>query len=697
MHMTTTAVGGCLVAVAAVAWMPCAAAQSVCLPLPRLLTMMPAGGTAGGQVEVVVSGERLEEAGSLRFSHPGLTATPKAGPDGAAVAGSYVVAIAADVPVGVYDAAVVTPLGVSAPRAFSVGTLPETVRAAANTTLETATPLAIGSLCNAFTTGQAVDHYRFEAHRGQRVVIECAARGIDSRLQPVLVLADAAGRDIVVERRGGMLDVAIPDDGAYVVKVHDLSFQGGPPFFYRLSIREAAAGEVPPAHPAVRGVSAYSWPPAALPPAPATVEAEPNDAVPQPVTLPCDVAGAFLTAADVDGYEFEAQAGDVWWIEVASERLGAPTDPAVVVQRVIGSGPDERLEDVAELADIASPLRPSTNHYSYDGPPYDAGSADVLGSVTIKESGRHRLRIRDLFGGTRSEPRSVYRLVVRKAAPDFALVGWGLHMELRNGDRNDLSKTPALRPGSTVAFEVVALRRDGFDGPIALDVEGLPPGVTAAGLTIPQGAGRGIVLLTAAADAQPASAPLRIVGRATIGDASSVRPCAIASVAWPVRDHWQEIPITRLLAEPTVSVGSVETAPLTIESAATGPVEAVAGTTVRLPLRLAKRSEFSGGVLQLRAFGPGFEGLPAFDVPLSADGHDAVIDLEKLKIAPGDHTIAFYGTAIVRYRPAVKPGVEPPAPSDTAEIVVSTPIRLRVTAPPGSAAAGTTDNGGNAS
>lgn len=454
---------------------------------------------------------------------------------------------------------------------------------------------------------------------------------------------------------------------------------------------------MPQTHPAVRGVSACSWPPAGLPAAAAVSEAEPNDAVPQPITLPCDVAGAFLTPADVDGYEFEAQEGEVWWIEVASERLGAPTDPAVVVQRVIGSGPDEQVEDVAELTDIPSPLRPSTNHYSYDGPPYDAGSADVLGSVTIKQSGRHRLRIRDLFGGTRAEPRSVYRLVVRRAAPDFALVGWGLHMELRNGDRNDLSKTPALRPGSTVAFEVVALRRDGFDGPITLEVDGLPPGVTAAGLTIPQGAGRGIVLLSAAADAPAGSTTLKIVGRATIGEGSVTRPCAIASVAWPVRDHWQEIPITRLLADPVVSVGSAETAPLTIELAAAGPIEAVAGTTVRLPLRLAKRSEFSGGVLQLRAFGPGFEGLPAFDVPLAADAHEAVIDLEKLKIAPGEHTIAFYGIAIVRYRPAVKPGAEPPAPSDTAEIVVSTPIRLRVTAPPGNAAAGTTDNGGNAS
>ena len=43
---------------------------------------------------------------------------------------------------------------------------------------------------------------------------------------------------------------------------------------------------------------------------------------------------------------------------------------------------------------------------------------------------------------------------VRKAAPDFALTGWALHMTLRNGDRNALSKPIARRlraPASAAA------------------------------------------------------------------------------------------------------------------------------------------------------------------------------------------------------------------------------------------------------
>ncbi|MFM8893652.1 MAG: serine protease [Planctomycetia bacterium] len=674
------------IAVVAWSWALVAHAQSVCLPQPRLLTLMPMGVTAGGQVDVAVTGERIEDASVLLFSHPGLSATPKTDAEGKPVPGSFVVKAAGDMPPGVYDVAAVTALGVSAPRAFTVGTLPETVRSAANTKVETATPLSLGCVSSTATTPQAIDHYRLEAYRGQRIVVECAARGIDSRLQPVLALADAKGRDLVVERRGGIIDFTVPEDAAYVVKVHDLSFQGGAAFFYRLVVQEVAAGAVAPRHPSVRGVSSFSWPPSGLPEQAAVTEIESNDGSAQAITLPADIAGALPTPADVDTYEFEATEGDVWWIEAASARLGGPTDLAVVVQRVTGAGGDAEFEDVAEVPDIASPVKLSSNHYAYDGPPYDAGSPDVLGRVEIKKSGRHRIQVRDLFGGTRAEPRSVYRLIVRRAAPDFALVAWALHKELRNGDRNDLSKPPALRPGATMAFEVVAIRRDGFDGEIALSVEDLPPGVTATGFTIPKSGGRGIVLLTAAEDAAAGFAPLRISGRATVADAAVVRPCAIASVAWPVRDHWQEIPMTRLVPAPIVSVGVAERAPLSLEAAAEGPVDAVAGTTLTLPLRLVKRGEFSGGLLQVKAFGAGFEGLPAFDIPLAGDGHETAIDLEKLKIPPGDHTIALYGTAIVKYRPPAKPGAEPPAAVDTAEIVVSRPIRLRVAAPPAAAA-----------
>lgn len=629
------------------AWSAPAVAQSVCLPSPRLLTIVPMGGQAGTQVEVTISGEELEEADELTFSDPRITAVRKTDDAGKVVPNKYVVSIAADCPEGVYEARAMSRLGMSSSRVFCVSSVPEVVQKPGNHSLEKAMELAVDSVCNSAMTVRAVDHYTFQATKGQRVIVQCDTRGIDSKAIAVLVVADGQGRDLLVERRGGALDFTVPEDGRYVIKVHELTYQGGPNFFYRLSLRELPPGAPIPPSPATRPVNAFSWPPVGLSSQAATTEAE--DAEVQKITLPADIAGRFYPAADVDVYEFEAKKGDVWWVEVASERLGLPTDPSILVQHVAKSGDEEKLTDVAEFADIPSPVKVSSNGYAYDGPPYNAGTSDILGKLEIKQDGLHRLRITDLFGGTRNDPRNAYRLVIRKAAPDFALVAWPLHMGLRNGDRNALSKPLALRGGATVALEVVAIRRDGFNGPIELGMENLPQGVRAQGLTIPAGKSRGIMLVTAEADAPRGITNSKFFGRAEINGETVTRPCAMATMAWPVRDAWSEIPHPRLMADVPVSVGGSEAAPITL-AAAKELVEAVAGSKLTIPLVQTRRSAFSGTTLTMKVFGGGFEQATSLKVPLTADTSEVVFDLAALKTPPGEYTIALYGGAVTKYR-----------------------------------------------
>ncbi len=640
-----------LLTVAAAGGVSMASAQSVCLPAPRLLTTMPMGGQVGTEAEVVISGESIDDVDQLLFSSPAITARPKQD-DGKPVPNTFVVTIADDCPVGIHEARVMSRLGISSARAFTVGALPEVTQRQPSPSVDSALPLEVDSICNATLPVRAANHYSFNATQGQRIIVDCAAKGIDSKMNPVLIIADQQGRDLVVERRGGALDFTVPEDGVYLIKVHELTFKGGPECFYRLAVQAVTADAPVTRLPSTRSVSSFSWPPAGLPPAPAEQELEPNNqhAQAQTISLPCDIGGSFYPAADVDTFEFTASQGDVWWVEVASERLGRPTDPAIIVQRVSGEGEAETLTDVAELTDIASPVKRSSNAYAYDGPPYNAGSSDILGKVEIKEGGRYRLQLSDLFGGTRNDPRNVYRLIIRKAAPDFALVAWALHMELRNGDRNALSKPIALRGGSTIAWEVVAVRRDGFAGEIELAMENLPAGVTAAGLKIPAGQSRGIMLLTAEQDAPRGLAIARFVGRAEVDGVEVIRPCQTASMAWPVPNAWSEIPAPRLLADIPVSVGASEFAPISLAAAESKVWEATAGETLKIPLAHVRREEFSGSSMGLRAFGAGFEGTPKFDVPLSADQSEAVLNLAALKTPPGDYLIAFYGSAVAKYR-----------------------------------------------
>jgi hypothetical protein len=624
-----------------------ALAQQVTLPLPRLLTVMPMGGQAGTNVEVTITGENIEDVTELTFSTPKITAKPVAG-----AANKFAVSIAPDAPVGVYDARVLSRLGVSSVRAFSVNKLPEVVRTKANNTVETAMALPVGTICNATMTKRAVDFYSFQGVKGQAVAIDCAAVGIDSRLTPVVILADGKGADLKVNRTGGIIDFTPPADGAYIIKVSDLTYQGGERHFYRLALQNSPAQP----QPQTATVSSMSWPPEGLAASAPAKETEPNNKDAQKIALPCDIAGAFYPAADVDTFEFTAKKGETWWVEVASERLGLNTDPFVLVQQV----KDGKFTDVAELYDIAPPMKTTSNGYSYDGPPYDAGSPDVMGKFEIKEDGTYRLQVRDLFGGTRTDANNIYRLIVRQAMPDFALAAWAVHMTLRNGDRASLSKPMSLRLGDSRAFEVAVQRRDGFDGEIDITMENLPPGVSAAGLKIGKGKPYGHLILTADEKAPRGFSLAKIIGKAVIGGKEVVRPVRVASMEWPVKDAKGEIPAPRLMADIPVSVTDSEQAPLTIALAENKVFEAKAGETLKIPLKLTWRNEFNGTSIKVKAYGEGFSAIKEFDIPLKAATHELVLNLAELKIAPGDYTFALQSLGICKYRynPAAVPLAE---------------------------------------
>ena len=621
-------------------------AQSVCLPLPRLLSISPMGGQVGTSFDATIAAEHMEDPGPLIFQHPGIQATAKVDAQGKPIPNQYSIAIAPDVPQGLYEARLLGRLGISSARIFSVGKLTELNQKPGNTNLVNAMPLSVPSVCNAVVSSRAVDFYSFEAAQGKRYIIQCSARGIDSKLDPVVIVGDANGTDLVAQRTGDTLDFVAKASGKHTIKIHELTFKGGPGYFYRLSIEELPIDAPMPVYPSTRSVSAFSWPPNGLSPQSPTTEQE--DATFQAISLPADITGRFYPAADVDTYVFDAKQGETWWIEVASERLGRPTDPSLVIQM---EKPDKSgWSDVAELNDIASPMKPSSNGYAYDGPPFDGGSTDILGKLEIKETGRYRLLLSDLFGGTRKDPRNIYRLIVRPAQPDFAVVSWGLHMELRNGDRNALSKPLALRAGNTVALEVVTVRRDGFDGEIALNVDGLPQGVTAQGLKIPAGKMRGVLLLSATQDAPQGLANATITASAKIGEQTVTHPMQMAQMVWPIPDAWGEIPSPRLVSGIPVSVTTSELAPITIAPTERKVYEAKLGEVLKIPMTHTLRSEFSGAVLQLKTMGSGFEGNPQFDVSIGAANSEATVNLGAIKPPAGEYTIAFYGSAVAKYR-----------------------------------------------
>jgi len=95
------------------------------------------------------------------------------------------------------------------------------------------------------------DVFRFNGRAGDEIVAEVYARRLDSPLDSVLKLTDAAGKQLAFnddhEDKGSGLDthhadsylrITLPADGAYCVHLGDAQHKGGPEYAYRLRISQ---------------------------------------------------------------------------------------------------------------------------------------------------------------------------------------------------------------------------------------------------------------------------------------------------------------------------------------------------------------------------------------------------------------------------------------------------------------------------
>ena len=567
--------------------------------------------------------------------------------------------------------------------------------------------MPVGAVVNGQCIAGAVDHFRFTARRGQRVLVECAPREIDSKMEPELVLTDPAGRELERSRTGDVLDFTAPADASYVLQVHDAVFRGGPEYFYRLTVsagphvdfvfppagaagakgkhvvygrnlpggapapgvsvngkpleQVAAEIEIPPAVPSVCSLIAspaqalldglayrvrtdrVASNPVLIGSGDATPVAEQNandkPAEAQKLVVPCEVAGQFFPRGDRDWYSFDAKKGDVYWLEVFCQRLGLAADPFLLVQRVTKNDKgEEQSADVQEVYDSES---------NVGGPEFNTASRDPSYRLEAKEDGTYRVQVRDLFNTLRDDPRLVYRLSVRREKPDFRLAV----MPLKPGaDLKELPSPPLLRKGGSVAVRVVALRRDGFNGEIALSAEGLPAGVTCAPSTIDAGSTVGALVFTAAEDAAAWAGPVRVVGKAQVAGAEAVREARGASVLWPVPDPATEPVRSRLAGDGcVVAVSAAEVAPLSIEPAESKPLEVAAGAKLKVPLKLKNRTGPAGKLKVKVAGHPALDRAPEVEVDGNAKEASLEVDLNQLKLPPGMHTLYVRAEGPVKY------------------------------------------------
>jgi hypothetical protein len=201
---------------------------------PVLDSVFPPGGQAGKSFEIAISGSGLEGAVRIVCNHSGISFESLG-------KGRFRAKIAGTVPAGAYELRAFGPNGLSSPRTFTVGIRPEVPEVEPNDSAVQAQPVSLNRVVNGrIAQGGDVDRFRFAAKKGQRIVIECSAERIDSRLRAVLELYDSRGRRLAVNRGDFGIDPLIsfkvPEDGMYVLQVFDLVFSGSAEHFYRLEI-----------------------------------------------------------------------------------------------------------------------------------------------------------------------------------------------------------------------------------------------------------------------------------------------------------------------------------------------------------------------------------------------------------------------------------------------------------------------------
>src|SRR5262249_47676243 len=112
--------------------------------------------------------------------------------------------------------------------------------------------VAMNVAINGLSHGNAADFFRFPAHKGERVTINCQAFALDSPFQPAMLLSTADGTELVrgkpvYERMDSLIDFVAPADGQYILELRDLTYVGDRPYRLVLGNRPRLDSIFPPA------------------------------------------------------------------------------------------------------------------------------------------------------------------------------------------------------------------------------------------------------------------------------------------------------------------------------------------------------------------------------------------------------------------------------------------------------------------
>lgn len=671
-------------------------------PNPVLNTVYPSGAQAGTSVIVALEGASLEGLRDVRTTVPQLTAKKLD-------ANRFQLDIPANTPVGVYDIRAIGDHGMSSPRTFVVGNRAEASEVEPNESFETAQDAPLDSAINGRIEKPGdIDWFKFKAKAGQRVVLDCAADRIDSKLRAVLEVHDANGKRLTANRGYAgidpLIDFLVPADGTYFVKVFDLSFLGSSAHFYRLELDTKPRVEFAVPCVVTRGkatkIKLYGR---NLSPQATTKSSRALDSVEVEITPPVADRHELIPlrlrpaqmALDAFAYHYPGSHAPVLMsvtdvpvasaadnttsdraqeVTVPSEVCGQLTDGderhwyAVRVRRGevlwletfgarIGSPVDldVRVLDATgknELLDLAGTLE------NLGGTRFPTAHSDPAGRWVTPADGRYLIQVRNLTGGLNRDPRRLYRLSIRREEPDFHLA-----VVSRRADQ------PAglnLMPGGREMVEVLAVRRRGLSEPIRVTAANLPPGIQCPDIWLGPDQDRGVLVLSANRECPRFAGGLNITGIADVGGMKLTRLAKGGAMIW----SGQSLPSGRITQE--IPLATTSEAKLLLTATPVG-TEVDQESILDVAVDLEQRFEGATGPIHLTAVG----------LPRVAGNTSATISAGKTKgwisfafpatLPPGPYAFAIQAETTIAVA-----GAKGAKSTPVAVTVVSNPITITV-------------------
>ncbi len=602
----------------------------------------------------VQSGEDLEELQGLLFTHPGIFATPKSTlQDGEwqVIPNTFLVAAEASVPPGAYEVRAVGIFGISNARSFRIESHPVLAESEANNDWTQAQPLLQGQIVYGGINAPAdVDCFRFAARKGQRLVVDCTAQQIDSRLHPLLTLADGTRRPLKLSEAAPTWDALVvfdvPKDGDYLLRIEDTSLRGGGEYGYRLCVHTGPH-------------IGFAWPPAGLAGSRGSFtlfgfnlpagqqtgllsQGVPLESLETEIDIPEEAWPGGLTSisAGIDQFPFQltadAQQSNIISVGVSrltpelerepndqptqAHEVKVPTEVAArfekprdvdvftfeasagediwieVIGQRGGTGIDPYVTvdqvTIAENGTETVTRLTTQDDTTQNLAPavFDTATDDPIFPLHVPATATYRLTLQDRYSEHRGDPSRTYRLCIRRAQPDFRLVA------IPAGQTSGQTWPLALRRGDAFAMDVLLFRRDGFSGPVALHARRLPYGVTCSPQLIPGDSSSVTLVFIASEEAQPGAVPIEIVGTATLDNEGHPldvsRTARAGSVVWNRNGNTPAISRT---GEALWLSVTDELAPFQVQANASA-ITVHQGRQLLIPVTVAKRETFDESV-----------------------------------------------------------------------------------------------------